>query len=128
MCVVSRLNAHAVDTRITAKRERVSSPVSGSMGEVQMLNRIQTVMQAVACSIALLLSGNALAQSPASSDSFRGLPPAGADMTEVEKVMGPPRQMIPPVGEPPITRWVYDDYTVYFEYDRMIHAVSNTKR
>lgn len=93
-----------------------------------MLNRIQTVLQVVACSLALLLSGNALAQSPASSDSIRGLPPAGADMTEVENVMGAPRQMIPPVGEPPITRWVYDDYTVYFEYDRMIHAVSNTKR
>lgn len=49
-------------------------------------------------------------------------------MNEVERVMGAPQQMLPPIGEPPITRWVYDDYTVYFEFDRMIHAVSNTRR
>lgn len=89
-----------------------------------MLNRLQLVT----CSIALLWSVNVLAQSPAPSDTFRGLPPRGVDMTEVEKVMGPPREMIPPVGDPPITRWVYDEYTVYFEFDRMIHAVSNTKQ
>ena len=27
------------------------------------------------------------------------------------------------VGEPPITRWEYRNMIVYFEYDRVIHAV-----
>jgi hypothetical protein len=27
------------------------------------------------------------------------------------------------VGDPPITRWVYDRFTVYFENDRVIHSV-----
>ena len=27
------------------------------------------------------------------------------------------------VGEPPISRWVYADFVVFFEYDRVIHAV-----
>lgn len=78
--------------------------------------------------LVLLWSAAAAAQQPAASDGFRTLPARGADMNEVERVMGAPQQMLPPIGEPPITRWVYDDYTVYFEFDRMIHAVSNTRR
>jgi len=27
------------------------------------------------------------------------------------------------VGDPPISRWEYADFTVYFEYDRVVHAV-----
>jgi len=55
----------------------------------------------------------------------------GATMTEVEKQRGSPVRMIPHVGKPPITRWVYDDYTLYFEYELVIQSVPNqfkTKR
>ena len=27
------------------------------------------------------------------------------------------------MGQPPITRWNYDQWSVYFEYDRVLYAV-----
>jgi hypothetical protein len=54
-------------------------------------------------------------------------PSRGTPMTEVEKRLGQPMQIIPAVGQPPITRWVYDTFTVYFENDRVIHSVANDK-
>lgn len=52
-------------------------------------------------------------------------PIIGATMKEVERQRGAPVQMIPPIGKPPITRWVYDDYTLYFEYELVIQSVPN---
>lgn len=54
-------------------------------------------------------------------------PHRGATMAAVEQQFGAPKTKLAPVGEPPITRWVYDDFTVYFEYDRVIHAVIHRK-
>lgn len=48
---------------------------------------------------------------------------AGVTMDTVRQRLGEPVRTVPAVGDPPITRWVYDDYTVYFEYNRVIHAV-----
>ena len=50
-------------------------------------------------------------------------PANGTPMEQVEARYGDPAEQLAPVGEPPITRWVYDDFTVYFEYDRVITAV-----
>ncbi len=52
----------------------------------------------------------------------------GLTMDAVRARLGTPRKTLPPVGDPPITRWVYDDLTVYFENDRVIHAVRHRKR
>jgi hypothetical protein len=46
-------------------------------------------------------------------------------MDKVKEVFGEPQKRTPAVGEPPITRWIYKDFTVYFEYDRVIHAVKH---
>ncbi len=54
------------------------------------------------------------------------MPVKGTKMTEVEKQLGAPSRMIPPVGQPPISRWVYDDYIIYFEYEMVIHTVPST--
>jgi hypothetical protein len=51
------------------------------------------------------------------------VPAPGLSMQQVEQRYGAPAQMLAPVGDPPITRWVYDDFIVYFEYDRVIHSV-----
>lgn len=53
------------------------------------------------------------------------MPGRGASMAQVEKRFGQPREKLPPVGEPPITRWVYGDYTVYFEHQYVIHSVTH---
>ena len=39
--------------------------------------------------------------------------------------LGEPTKKHRPVGDPPISRWVYEDFTVYFEGTYVIHTVSN---
>ena len=41
----------------------------------------------------------------------------------VESTYGAPAQKHATVGQPPITRWDYPNFSVYFEHDRVIHAV-----
>jgi len=50
-------------------------------------------------------------------------PTRGMTMSEVESQFGAPREKYPAVGQPPITRWVYPGFVVYFEYDHVVHAV-----
>ena len=50
-------------------------------------------------------------------------PRNGQSMNQVAAKYGEPDQKIPAVGDPPISRWVYGKYTVYFENDRVIHSV-----
>lgn len=53
------------------------------------------------------------------------LPRNNMTQTAVRNEFGEPQEQLPSVGEPPISRWRYPDYTVYFERDRVIIAVSN---
>ncbi len=53
------------------------------------------------------------------------LPGRGMSMETVLNRFGEPLEKYPAVGEPPITRWVYKDFTVYFESQFVIHAVVN---
>jgi hypothetical protein len=50
-------------------------------------------------------------------------PKRGMSMTEVQKHFGEPRERHPTVGTPPITRWDYDTFAVFFEKDLVIDAV-----
>jgi len=50
-------------------------------------------------------------------------PPRGLTMTQVQKRFGPPVTKEPAVGNPPITRWVYPQYIVYFDHQYVIHSV-----
>jgi hypothetical protein len=43
--------------------------------------------------------------------------------TAVHTKFGEPQEKLSAVGEPPISRWHYLDYTVYFERDRVIISV-----
>jgi len=52
-----------------------------------------------------------------------GRPTRGMTQTAVESKFGAPAAVKAPVGDPPITRWEYADFVVYFEYDKVIHAV-----
>ena len=56
------------------------------------------------------------------------MPERGMSMREVEAKYGAPLKKLPAVGKPPITRWVYPDYTVYFEYKYVIHSVLDRKK
>lgn len=50
-------------------------------------------------------------------------PPRMMHMDKVRERFGEPQRTRPPVGEPPITRWDYPRFVVYFEHQRVIHAV-----
>jgi hypothetical protein len=50
-------------------------------------------------------------------------PDRGMRMQAVEAKYGAPTTRYPAVGKPPIARWDYPSMVVYFENDRVIHAV-----
>lgn len=47
---------------------------------------------------------------------------------EVIRLYGIPLEKRPPVGTPPISRWIYPHFTVYFEGQRVIHTVHDRLR
>jgi len=58
------------------------------------------------------------------------LPARGQLMAAVRTQFGEPAQALPAVGggdprTPPITRWVYPSFTVYFENQHVVNAVLN---
>jgi len=58
------------------------------------------------------------------SQTSSARPRAGMSMTAVESTFGAPAERRGAVGQPPITRWDYTGFSVYFEHDRVIHAVA----
>jgi hypothetical protein len=87
----------------------------------------------------VLLVASLLAASTAHADTFdvrknaalstrADLPRRGMTMAQVERNSGTPVEKLPTAGgdaplHPPINRWRYNGYTVYFERDRVIHSV-----
>jgi hypothetical protein len=51
------------------------------------------------------------------------LPVNGQSKVTVEAKFGAPTQKLPAVGDPPISNWKYDQYSVYFEYDLVLFTV-----
>jgi len=50
-------------------------------------------------------------------------PSGGLSMSDVEEKFGEPLRKYAAVGTPPITRWEYADYVVYFEGEIVLHSV-----
>ena len=50
-------------------------------------------------------------------------PNRGSSMASVQSQFGEPTNRHSAVGDPPITRWDYPQFAVYFEHDRVLHAV-----
>ena len=83
---------------------------------------------------ALLLSATTITQAEVISiadprydveNSSEGVlrPTRGMSTTSVEQQFGQPEQQFDAVGEPPISRWVYADFVVFFEDNTVIHSV-----
>lgn len=73
-------------------------------------------------------SGGQAASSNASGDQVAAgvpgnAPEPAATMEQVRQTLGAPEKKMDPVGDPPITRWQYPGYVVYFEHDRVITSV-----
>jgi hypothetical protein len=50
-------------------------------------------------------------------------PGRGMTMSQVAAKFGDPVTKVPAVGKPPISRWEYPGFVVYFEADHVIHSV-----
>ncbi len=85
--------------------------------------------------IYLLLLGSSLVLNPATAGdqlTIPGhvatadkqiLPKRGLSMDDVLGEFGEPDERFGPVGEPPITEWVYGSFRVYFEYEIVLHSI-----
>lgn len=52
-----------------------------------------------------------------------GLPERGQSQSGVRSRHGEPVQRHPTVGDPPITRWDYNDFSVVFEGEFVLHSI-----
>jgi hypothetical protein len=111
---------------LTDCRRCYSRPV---VEELLMQTRILAALLA-GCAVA----GSALADTVVVNDQVQvresqvERPKRGLTMSEVEKHFGAPVTRHPTVGggsprTPPITRWDYSGFSVFFEGDRVIHSV-----
>ena len=84
------------------------------------------------CCLVLLLASFAVhaqstapQQGPAATEPMVSVivPGNGMSMDQVSQRFGEPKEKVGAVGDPPISRWVYDGYTVFFEHDLVLHAV-----
>ena len=68
--------------------------------------------------------GQNLMMDVATADAQQNIPSRGMTMENVEENFGAPNNKRAPIGDPPITRWEYPQFIVYFEYKRVIHSVA----
>jgi len=55
------------------------------------------------------------------------MPKQGDHMNTVRTQFGPPVNEYDAVGKPPITRWDYEEFSVFFEHSLTIHSVDHSK-
>lgn len=51
------------------------------------------------------------------------MPRRGLSMDQVLAKFGEPENRFGPVGDPPITEWVYGSFRVYFEHHIVLHSI-----
>lgn len=61
------------------------------------------------------------------SEQGMDLPRHGITKDSVESRYGEPDRRVAPVGDPPISRWIYPEFTVYFEHRHVIDAVTHVR-
>lgn len=87
----------------------------------------KTVLLALALGLAMAAGAQNLdmgATERSSTFDDPGKPRRGMSQAAVEAGFGAPQSVRDPIGDPPITRWEYAGFVVFFEYDKVIHAVS----
>jgi hypothetical protein len=89
-----------------------------------MLKNVQAAIVMALVGLAAPTAHADTLQLTASPASRAGIPSRGLSMGEVERQYGAPASRLEAVGQPPITRWVYPSFVVFFEGSRVIHAVA----
>ncbi len=60
------------------------------------------------------------------SEQKQIMPMRGVSMESVLDEFGEPIQRYDPIGDPPITEWIYSGFRVYFEYETVLHTIDMT--
>lgn len=92
------------------------------------------IMNALLCSLVYLLGavGAAMAETIVVDDQVQvrdssvEKPKRGVTMSQVEAKFGAPVTKHNAVGSPPITRWDYASFSVFFEHERVIDSVATS--
>lgn len=86
------------------------------------------IIIALACALVMPSVGAQNLTLPGHSDSdlVQLMPKRGISMDSVLDEFGEPDQRYGPVGEPPISEWVYANFRVYFEHQTVLHAINLT--
>lgn len=100
-------------------------------GVASMRNRSMLLASLLGLGFALPVAADVLLIERAEQAQRAGLPANGLTMAQVESRFGAPVEKLAPVAgykpdHPPITRWRYAGYTVYFEHSRVISTVMDT--
>lgn len=82
-----------------------------------------TLAVAAAVSLPIAAQNLSIPGTDTSAEARIAFPARGMTMSQVAKNYGEPVRRRAPVGDPPITRWEYDNFVVYFEYKHVIHSV-----
>jgi hypothetical protein len=79
----------------------------------------------IACSVAATAAAETVVVDGQLRLAASGVPHPHRSQTmhQVEQRFGTPEKRYAAVGRPPITRWDYPDFSVFFEYNRVVHAV-----
>jgi hypothetical protein len=72
--------------------------------------------------LASIASADELKMTP-EPQSSGNQPSRGMSMEKVEAAYGAPANRVAAVGNPPITRWDYPGFVVFFEHNIVLHSV-----
>ena len=89
-----------------------------------MVTAMRRILVLMALSAAAAASADTLLLEGITMDSATAdqRPARGMSMQNVEARFGEPSLRVSAVGDPPISRWEYPSFVVYFEYDHVVHA------
>lgn len=68
-----------------------------------------------------------ISSQPENSPDTTPLPARAMTMDQVRDEFGAPSQIMGPVGDPPITRWIYNGFVVTFESEYVINSAARRK-
>jgi len=86
---------------------------------------LATIGMACGLGLAPSFAQNLQMVDPPEAQARAATPSRGTSMAQVEQRFGAPTERFAAVGQPPITRWVYPGFVVYFEYQHVVHAVAS---
>ena len=91
-------------------------------------NRLTIKLSVLILSFSFAFSSQVIAEQQLIKISKQGnttiqTPIHGKNMEDVRTEFGEPIEKVTEIGQPPITRWVYKNFTVYFESNIVIHTV-----